>query len=99
MASTASGTRPLGRLDSNGRIITDSYDDLAFRGQYTDSDIIYIGFARPGSAEGSLVWQLRFCAYDGAGNLTSITWPQNSNAHASNEYQFSWTDRATYTYS
>lgn len=91
--------RPLAYLDANGRVLPDSALSLAFRGQYTGSNLIYKGFARPGSAEGSLVWQIALLAYDGSGNVLSVTWPQNANGKASNDYQFSWTSRATYTYS
>lgn len=91
--------RPMARKDAQGNIIPGSFDDMAFRGQYTGTNLIYKGFARPGSSEGSLVWQLAFCTYDGSNNLLSITWPQDANGHACNDYQFSWTDRATYTYS
>lgn len=91
--------RPMARKDAQGNVIPGSFDDMAFRGEYTGTDLIYKGFARPGSTEGSLVWQLAFCTYDASHNLLSIKWPQDANAHASNDYQFSWTARATYTYS
>lgn len=91
--------RPFGYLDAQGRVIPDSFNDNAFRGDYVGTDMIYKGFARPGAAEGSLVWQIAKMAYDGSHNLLSITWPQNSLGAASNDYQFSWTLRATYTYS
>lgn len=91
--------RPMARKDAQGNVIPGSFDDQAFRGEYSGTNLIYKGFARPGSAEASLVWQIAKMAYDGSNNLTSITWPQDINAHANNDYQFSWTDRATYTYS
>lgn len=91
--------RPMGRKDAQGNVIPGSFDDMAFRGQYTGTNLIYKGFARPGAAEGDDVWQLAFCTYDGSNNLVSITWPQDPNGNASNDYQFSWTDRASYTYS
>lgn len=95
----ANNNRPLNYLDSQNRVIYDSVDDLAFRGQYDGSNnLIYKGFARPGSAEGDSVWQIALLAYT-SGNLTSIKWPQNSNMVASNDYVFSWTNRTTYTYS
>lgn len=99
MTLPATNYRPIGRLDSQGRVIPDSYSDESFRGQYTGDNLIYKGFARPGAAEGDLVWQLAFLTYDGSGNVLTIKWPQNSFGEASNDYIFSWTDRATYTYS
>ncbi len=91
--------RPMGRKDAQGNVIPGSYTDMAFRGSYTGENLIYKGFARPGSAEGDLVWQIALCAYDGDDNLVSVTWPQDDNGNANNDYQFSWTARATYTYS
>lgn len=91
--------RPLARKDAQGDIIPSSYGDNAFRGEYSGTNLIYKGIARPGASESSLVWQICKLAYDGSDNLTSITWPQDALSHASNDYQFSWTDRATYTFS
>lgn len=91
--------RPMARKDAQGNIIPSSFDDEAFRGEYLGMNLIYKGFARPGASEGSLVWKLSKMTYDGSNNLTSITWPQDTNGHASNDYQFSWTLRASYTYS
>lgn len=91
--------RPMGRRDAQGNIIPGSFDDMAFRGSYTGTNLIYKGFARPGSAEGDLVWQIAMMTYDGANNLLTVVWPEDANGHANNDFQFSWTDRATYTYS
>ncbi len=91
-------TRPLVITDANYRDINESETYLAFRGDYTGTSLTYAGFARPGSAEGSTVWQIRKLAYDVAGNLTSITWPVNTDGAASNDFEFSWTARAGYTY-
>lgn len=91
--------RPFGLLDGQGRVIPDSYQDLAFQGEYSGTNLIYKGFARPGAGTSDAVWQISKLAYDGSNNLTSITWPQDANAHASNDYQFVWANRATYTYS
>lgn len=94
-----SANRPVALLDPLNYPIHYSWNDTAMRGDNDGgSNLIYIGKARPGSAEGDLVWQIRKLAYDANGNVTSITWPQNSNSHASNDYEFSWTARATYTY-
>lgn len=92
-------TRPAGKLDAQGRVIPGSFDDMSFRGDFTGTNMIYKGFARPGAAEGDLVWQVAKMTYDGSNNLTSIKWPQDANGHANTEYAFSWTSRASYTYS
>lgn len=85
--------------DAQGNLIQDSYvGDMTFRGEYTGDNLIYKGYSRPGADEGDAVWQLALIAYSGS-NITSIKWPQASNGSASSEFNFSWTDRATYTYS
>jgi hypothetical protein len=86
--------------DAKGNVIQDSYfEDMTFRGEYTGTNLIYKGYARPGAAEGSLVWQIAKLAYDGSSNILSVKWPQNTYGAASSEFIFSWTDRATYTFS
>ena len=88
------------KRDAQGNVLQESYvGDMSFRGQYTGTNLIYKGYARPGAAEGDLVWQIAFITYDGSNNVTSVTWPQGTNNAASSEFDFSWTDRASYTYS
>ena len=91
-------TRPVNQLDSQGRPLPTSGDWTTFRGQYTGTNLIYGGFAKPGSAEGIPVWQIFLCAYDASNNLLSIKWPTNSLGAVSNDYEFSWTNRAGYVY-
>lgn len=91
-------TRPMGKVDSQGRVIPTSYDDLAFRAEYTGTNMIYKGFSRVGASEGSLAWQIAKLTYDGSNNLVSVIWPEDSNGNASTEYEFSWTARAGYTF-
>lgn len=94
-----SKNRPVGRLSSQGCLIEEFFIEESFRGTYSGTNLIYAGFARPGADEGSLVWQIQKIAYDGSNNPISITWPANSMGIVSNDYEFSWTDRLTYTYS
>ena len=91
--------RPIARKDAQGNLIPDSFGDLAFQGQYTGTNLIYKGFARPGSSTTAAVWQIALLTYDGSNNLISITWPHDANGHASNDYQFQWSIRSGYTYS
>lgn len=93
-----SKNRPYVLLDTQLRPIQNSVDDLAFRGEYAGTNLIYKAFARPGASEGELVWQISFLSYDGSGNVVSIKWPLDSDGAFSNDYKFSWTDRASYTY-
>lgn len=91
--------RPLGKLDANWRAIPDSFSELAFRGEYSGTNLIYRGLARTGVSESALKWSIALLTYDGDNNLLSIKWPENSKGHATSDYIFSWTDRASYTYS
>lgn len=93
------GNRPFNRLDAGERPIYDSVDDLAFRGEYTGTDLIYKGFARTGAATSAAVWQIAKLTYDVSHNILSITWPENDQGNASNDYEFAWDSRAGYTYS
>lgn len=86
------------KRDQNYNLVQDKYGERSFRAEYSGSNMIYAAFALPGSSEGTRVWQIRFMTYDGSNNLVSIKWPQ-LNSKASTDYAFSWTARATYTYS
>lgn len=101
-------SRPAGRPDTDYNTNPEFFSDEAFRGEYTGTNLIYKGFARPGADEDEPIWQIAFLTYDGSSNVLSITWPlrkenpydatsDDTNA-ASNDYEFSWTDRASYTY-
>ena len=93
------GNNPWLKSDVYGNALQSTSGDMEFRGEYTGTNLIYKGLARPGASEGALVWQIAKLAYDGSNNLTSVKWPQDSNSHACSEFQFSWTSRAGYTYS
>ncbi len=105
---SASFNRPLGLQDSNFFIDQNTFADEEFRGEYTGTNLIYKGFARPGSPTDEPVWQIAFLTYDGMSNVLTIQWPlrkvdrfdsmsADTNA-ASNDYEFIWDDRANYTY-
>ena len=98
-ANGLTSTRPVGKIDAQGRVIPDSYEELAFQGEYTGTNLIYKGFARPGASTTTPVWQIAKMSYDGSNNLLTITWAQDPNGHASAEYIFQWSLRAGYTYS
>ena len=96
--TNAVGNRPFNRLDAGERTIYDSVDDLAFQGDYTGTNLIYKGFARAGADVTKAVWQIAKLAYDGSSNIISITWPKNTLGNPSNDYEFIWNSRASYTY-
>jgi hypothetical protein len=90
--------RARGLINPQGVFLPESFLEEAFRGEYDGSNnLIYAGFARPGSPESLPVWQISKLTYSGA-NLTSITWPTSSEGAVSNDYEFAWSLRATYTY-
>ena len=91
--------QPILKHDADGNVLQGSYNDMAFRGEYTGTNLIYKGYARPGTSESVAKWQISLQTYDGSNNLTSITWPQGTNGAASSEFNFIWANRASYTYS
>lgn len=92
--------RPFGQVDRNFRVDADSWSDEAFRGEYDGNDnLIYKAVAVAGANEGDEVWQIAKLVYDANDNLLRVEWPLNQYGRCSTEYNFSWTDRATYTYS
>lgn len=60
---------------------------------------IYIARAKVGTATSEEKWQISKQTYDANDAVTSVTWPQNADGAASSDYEFSYDDRATYTYS
>lgn len=97
---SSSGTnRPFkyGEKDRREFIVQDS--EVALRAENNgDGSPIYLGRAKVGSIESEEKWQICFIEYDGNDGVTSITWPETDSV-ASSDYKYSWTARATYTYS
>jgi hypothetical protein len=101
-------SRPLGLKDADYADIPDTFSDEAFQGQYTGTNLIYKGFAKPGASVNEPVWQIAFLTYDGSNNVLSIQWPlRKSNPYdatsadtnaPSNDYEFIWAQRTSYTY-
>ncbi len=81
--------RPLGLQDTNYHVDPNLYSDEAFQGEYTGTNLIYKGFARPGASVDEAVWQIAFLTYDGANNVLTIQWPKapivNGTGSANNE--------------
>jgi hypothetical protein len=100
MSIMATQNRPTGKVDPQGQLAQDSFLDEAFLGDYLSGmNLIYKGYARPGSSTSAAVWQIAFITYDGNNNVTAIQWPQNASGIASSDYEFVWASRAGYTYS
>lgn len=101
--------RALGRKDSDYGTNPEFYLDEEFRGDYLAGiNLIYKGFARPGAPTDQPLWQIAFLTYDANDNITSIQWslrkvnindPASANTAAvSNDYEFIWNSRTSYTY-
>ncbi len=79
---------------ANGVPSQDSFLDEEFRGDYQGGiNLIYKGFARPGSGTDAPVWQIAKLTYDGNNNVTMVQWPKNSSGAVTNFYEFVWDDR------
>ena len=97
--TTIVNNRPTGKVDSLQNLNQDSFLDEEFRGDYlSGTNLIYKGFGRPGAPVTDPVWQICKITYDGNNNITAIQWPENTSGIASNDYQFIWNDRASYTF-
>jgi len=59
-----------------------------------DNNAIYVGRAQPGTANSAASWQIYKMTYDGSNNMTALNWAQGSD-----NFEFVWNDRTTYTYS
>jgi len=92
-------TRPLIYRDANNNPLTFTELNTELRVEYSGTSPLYLGFARPGAAEGDLEWSISKFAVDGSGNITSRKWPEAASGSPSSDNEFSWTSRATYTYS
>lgn len=64
-----------------------------------NGNVIYFGNAKPGSDTADAVWQIMKLTYDANSAPLTVTWPQDTDGHASTNYEYSWSLRGTYTYS
>jgi len=59
-----------------------------------NGNVIYFGFAAPGSSVDDSVWQIKKLIYSGTGNLLSIFW-----ANGASSFINAWSGRAGLSYS
>lgn len=90
-------TTPVLKKDQEHNLIQDSYQERAFNGEYATSNLIYEGYAKPGTPTSAAAWQIAKHTYTGS-NRTATQWPQIGGV-GSSEYSFVWDNRASYTYS
>ena len=67
--------------------------ELITRYAYSGSNIEYIGEAQPGTAAADNRWRIKKLTYSGD-NVVSMHW-----ASGTEDFDKTWDDRATYTYS
>jgi hypothetical protein len=91
-------TKPLLEIDANRNLIQDSNLWTTKRLSYSGANPEYIGTARVGANESDPIWQIFKLSYDGSSNLVSQKWPIGADGVPTNDFAFSWTDRATYTF-
>jgi hypothetical protein len=90
--------RPTCLINPQGEYLPQSWKDEAFQGDLNGgSNLVYVGFAKPGSPTSAPVWKIFFITYSG-GIPVSITWPIGADGAVSKDYEFIWDDRASYTY-
>lgn len=90
--------QPILQRDANGNVLQESFlSGMKFRGDYTGDTLIYKGLARPGTPTSVSAWQISKQTYAGE-NITQVDWPEDTNGSPSEEYIFSWDNRASYTY-
>ncbi len=100
MSINATPNRPTAKVDPQGQLSQNSFLDASFLGDYVGTvNLIYKGYARPGSSASDAVWQIAKITYNGDNNVTAIQWPHNASGNASSDYEFIWSNRASYTYS
>lgn len=87
--------RPVGKVDANVHLNQYSFNDAEFRGDNNaTTNLVYLGWAKPGSPTSNGVWQIRKLTYDANGNVISIQWPLNASGAVSSDYEFIWDNRA-----
>lgn len=87
-----------GERDRREFIVQDS--EVTLRAENDgNGDPTYLGRAKVGTLEAEEKWQIGFYQWDGNRSIISVTWPEDALGNPSSEYEFSWTDRAGYTYS
>lgn len=73
-------------------------EPFAWKGAYdASSNLIYEGWAVPGSATSAAVWLIAKYDYDGSNNLTTTTWAYTSGFPAG-EFNQVWDNYLTLTY-
>ena len=87
----ASQNRPFkfGERDRRELIVQESEVSLVAIND-TNGNPIFLGRAKSGESLSDNKWQIRKLSYDENQGVTRVTWPQDSEANASSDYEFIW---------
>jgi len=99
MTGPAELNRPMKFGPGNRKVYVDHNNEALQAENDANGNAIFIGRAPVGTLVTAAEWQIQSIAYDANNSVTSITWPQNADANATENYQFVWNDRATQTFS
>ena len=87
------------------RPIPTNLPEMAFKtrmayaaGTVSGFNLIYIGRAKQGVADAVARWQIQKFTYDANDYMTASNFAQDASAHESDEFEFSWDLRASYSY-
>lgn len=61
---------------------------------YSGDNVVYQGWAVPGTAKSTAGWRICKLTYDGSSHVTDIQW-----AGAGEQFKWIWNDRASLSYS
>lgn len=90
--------RPRALRSPQGELIPFTFSDLAYQGDLNGgSNLVYIGYARPGTPTSVSAWQIKKITYSGT-TPVAIQWPRGTDGAASNDFDQEWDERANLTY-
>lgn len=74
-------------------------NNFIHRYTYDSGNLIYHGWAAPGTADASVGWCIEKFTYDESNQVLTSNLPQNAAGVQTNEPVFVWSSAASYTYS
>jgi len=97
--SRSTQNRPFKFGERDRRILNVENSEVALQSENDgNGNSIILGRAKVGTSISENKWQIRAIAYDSNQGVTDVTWPENDEGNNSSEFEFTWNDRATYTF-
>jgi hypothetical protein len=79
----STSNRPTQLVDNNGAILPHTAtDDIMNISKFGTSNIVIVGYARPGSENSEARWKIYFNTYDAAGNIVKMRLAAGDNDYA-----------------